>query len=138
MKKFFPLSILAIGLLVAYVSLSTPEENNTQAIQNQQMDELGFPEDIMKIFDRSCFDCHISESSNSKAKLKLNFSKWENLSSKKKVSKLDDICEDVREKDMPPKKYLEKYPDNALSDEEISLVCKWVDEEAEKLMQEKD
>jgi len=98
--------------------------------------ELGWPEEVMTIFERSCFDCHIAESGNIKGKSKLNFSKWEDYKLTKKIGKLDDIIKEVEEKKMPPKKYLNDYPDRALSDEEIKLVSEWANAEADKLMQE--
>ena len=36
---------------------------------------LGWPEEVMTLLERSCFDCHTAESGNVKAKGKLNFSK---------------------------------------------------------------
>ncbi|MEE4255941.1 MAG: heme-binding domain-containing protein [Bacteroidales bacterium] len=98
--------------------------------------ELGWPEDVMGILERSCFDCHTDELGSLKPKSKLNFSKWEEYKLSKKIGKLDDIIKEVDEKKMPPKKYLDDYPDRALSDEEIKLIKEWANAEADKLMQE--
>ena len=71
-----------------------------------------------------------------KAKSKLNFSKWEDYKITKKISKLNAISEEVKEKTMPTQKYLKYYPDKALSDEEIGVITTWANAEADKLMEE--
>jgi hypothetical protein len=98
--------------------------------------EEGFviPEDINKIFDKSCFGCHNSESSNEKGKKKLMIDKMEELSKAKLVGKLGEIAEVVEENDMPPKKFLAKYPDKALVEEESKRLVSWANEEADALM----
>jgi hypothetical protein len=92
-------------------------------------DELvpDFPGDVLEIMERSCFGCHTAESTNEKGKSKLDFSKWNDLNTSKKIGKLDNICEQVEEGSMPPEKFLEKYPDKKLSSEEAAIICKWVD-----------
>jgi len=137
MKRAFPLGILAIGLLVAYVSLSTPEDTKLYSTNMQEADDFEFPAEVKKILETSCFDCHTDESKNDDAKEALNFDKWNDLSNSKKISKLDAICEVVEEGEMPTKKYLQYYPDRALTDDQKELICKWVDKESENLMQQK-
>jgi len=118
-------AIILIAFTQPDILTATPASDDT---------ELGFPEDVMKVLETSCFDCHTSKSKNEDAKEDLNFSTWNDLKNKKKIGKLDAICEVVKEKDMPPKKYLGHYPDRALSEEQIKLICDWVDKEADRLM----
>jgi len=95
------------------------------------------PEDVMVILEKSCFDCHTTESKKDKAKNKLNFSTWNELSKAKKVGKLNAICEEVENGDMPTEKYISYYPDSQLNDEQVSALCNWVDSEIENLMDSK-
>ena len=129
MKKTILLSILpvmAIFLFIAaYEPTTVPEET-----------EMEWPEEVVAALNKACYDCHTSESGNVKAKGKLNFSKWEEYKLTKKVGKLDGIKETVESGDMPPKKYLGKYPDKALTEEEVKLVTEWADAEMDKLMEE--
>lgn len=134
MKQFTLTSLLAIGFGVLLLAFIPPK--NELFISKADIPELGFPNEVLEIFKTSCFDCHIADAKSSKAKMKLNFSKWENLSNSKKINKLDKISKDVTEGKMPTKKYLKKYPDRKLSQEEIDIVKKWVKTETSKLMGE--
>ena len=129
MKKTLLLSILPVMAMFLFIAAYEP------APAPEELD-LGWPEEVMTVLERSCFDCHTSESSNVKAKSKLNFSKWEELKPTKQVGKLDGIRETIEKGDMPPKKYLEKYPDNALSEEEVKMITEWANAEMDKLMGE--
>ena len=134
MKKSF---LSLIGIFAALIVLmaftypgkqaSNPQEEQTQAL---------FPEDVQKIFETSCYDCHSDQASNLKAKTKLNFGKWAELSDAKKVGKMEEINDEIKTDKMPPSKYIEKYPDHALSQEHKDIVDKWVKEETAKLMGE--
>lgn len=137
MKRVIPLSILAIGLLVAYVSLSTPEDSSLYEMNLQAEDDVEFPAEVAKLLENSCYDCHTTASKNDDAKDALDFNKWNDLKTSKKISALDGICEVIESGDMPPKKYLEHYPATALSDDQVKLICDWVEKESESLMQEK-
>ena len=123
-------AVLAIGLLIAAQSSAPPAQ---AAVSDIDQD---WPEEIVTLIKHSCFDCHSADAGNVKAKAALNFSKWEDYKLTKKISKLTEIGEKVKEKDMPPKKYLEKNPDAVLSDEEITLLSTWANAEADKLMEE--
>ena len=93
-----------------------------------------FPEAVQKVVETSCFDCHSDASSNAKAKMKLNFSKWSDLSDSKKVGKMEAINEVVSKGDMPPAKYISNHPDKAPGQEQKDIINKWATEESAKLM----
>lgn len=95
-----------------------------------------FPEDVQKILETSCFDCHTDAASNVKAKTKLNFSKWGELSDAKKIGKMESISEEVTKGEMPPQKYKTNYPEKALKQEQKDIISKWVTETSAKLMGE--
>jgi hypothetical protein len=126
---FTILPILSIFLFVAAQSISVQKSPVPEEI------ELGAPDEVMTILERSCFDCHTKDGS-AKAKLSLNFSKWDNYKLTKKIGKLSDIAEEVKEQKMPPKRYIDDYPDKALSGEEIEIIANWANEAADKLMEE--
>jgi hypothetical protein len=133
MKKLIPVLFIAAIITIGFASWDVAE---TPPVTVQEELDLDFPEDVMAILETSCFDCHTSESKNDKAKTKLNFSKWSNLKTSKKIGKLDAICEEVQEGTMPTEKYLDYYPDRALNEEQVKIICNWVESEAEKLMGE--
>jgi cytochrome c5 len=96
--------------------------------------DTDFPAGVKEVLKTSCNDCHSSGSSNQKAPLALNFDKWNDYKTSKKISKLESICEVIGENKMPPEKYLKGNPGKALSDEQKALVCKWSEEESTKLL----
>jgi mono/diheme cytochrome c family protein len=129
MKKVILFSILPVLAMFLFIAAYQPTPTPDDL-------DLGWPEEVMTVLEQTCFDCHTSESGNVKAKGKLNFSKWEEYKLTKKVGKLDGIKETVGAGDMPPKKYLNKYPDKALTEEEIKMIADWANAEADKLIGE--
>jgi hypothetical protein len=134
MKKTIHSTLLIIAAALAVMAFTLPSAKNTNPPQDKPVSL--FPEDVQKAFETSCYDCHSDAASNAKAKLKLNFSKWSELSDAKKVGKMENISEVVKSGDMPPGKYLEKYPEKAYTQEHKDLINKWVTEESTKLMGE--
>jgi len=132
MKKVFLTPFLAFALLIFLASFSYQNlpgyiNDETRSI-SQGVDH--FPEDVAKILKVHCMDCHVTSSKNDKAKKKLNFDNWDKLNMLKKTGKLNDIVETVKDREMPPEKYINHYPDKKLSDEQIKTLVKW----AEKTM----
>ena len=122
MKKSILMMLLPALAIVIFIAAQQPVQGPKSIAEDI---ELGWPDEVMLVFKRSCFDCHTAESGNIKGKSKLNFSKWENYKLTKKIGKLSNIAEDVKENNMPPKKYLNDYPDRALSDEEVKLIVEY-------------
>lgn len=93
-----------------------------------------FPDEIMKIVINSCYDCHSGESESQIAKTVLNFYKWDEYKTSKKIQLLSKMDEEINDKSMPPKKYLDKNPEKILTQEQIEVFSKWAREESDKLM----
>jgi hypothetical protein len=125
---------LTAAILVTMAFTNASVKHNPVTPQDQAASI--FPEDIAKVMETSCYDCHTDASSNTKAKLKLNFSKWGDLSAAKKVGKMEAINDEIKKGDMPPAKYIEKFPERALNADQKNLVDKWVADETEKLLGE--
>lgn len=132
MKKIALLSVAIIAVSAAVMSFTLPKANPVYPPQDQA--PALFPADIQKIFETSCYDCHSDAGSNAKAKLKLNFSKWGELSDAKKVGKMENINDEIKNAKMPPERYITNNPDHALSQEQKDAVNKWVTDESAKLM----
>ena len=52
----------------------------------------------------------------------------------KLVSLMDDIIEVLEEKEMPPKKFLEKKPEVAPTEKESKTLMSWAEKKADKLL----
>jgi mono/diheme cytochrome c family protein len=132
MKK--TILILISGLAITAITLAfTTTSDKPVPILPQDQTAL-FPDNITKIFETSCYDCHGADGSNAKAKSKLNFGSWADMSASKKVGKMENISEVVTKGDMPPTRYIEKNPTAALSQEQKDAVAKWAQEESDKLL----
>lgn len=135
MKRII-LSSFAMILGVVLLAAFQLPAGKTTIVTPQEKLNLGFPEGVHKIMENTCFNCHTSDSKNEKAKDKINFSEWNELSKATRIGKLEKISEVVNEGKMPPSKYLQHFPDRALSPEQVEMITKWANEESDKLLGE--
>ena len=132
MKKTILSTLVIIAASAAVMAFTYTSGTNTNPPQDKAA--ALFPEDVQKVFETSCNDCHSEASSNVKAKAKLNLTKWGELSDSKKVGKMEAIKDEITKGAMPPEKYAAKYPDHAMTTASKEIVTKWVTEESAKLM----
>jgi mono/diheme cytochrome c family protein len=133
MKKSILISIMPLLALFIFIAAQSPLTVTRPVAEDPDLD---WPEEVVSLLKQSCFDCHSSDASNIKAKGALNFSKWADYKITKQINKLNGISEEVKGKNMPPNKYLDKNPDAALTDVEIGVITNWANKEADKLMEE--
>jgi hypothetical protein len=103
---------------------------------------LQAPPQVQSILDRSCHDCHSSETRwpwythitpvnwwladhVKEGRRELNLSEWGGYTAKRKTRKLKEICDQVKEGEMPPKNYLWIHTDAKLSDADRQTLCSW-------------
>lgn len=115
-------------MLTAFQPTQTTEANFLPG------DDFSIPDDVSAILDKSCFGCHNVDAKSDKSKDKLMIDKLGKLSKAKLVGKLGEISEVVEKNEMPPEKFLAKYPDKALTEDEAKVLKDWADETAEALM----
>lgn len=125
------IAFLSIAI-IAIVSLSSLNLANTTVISSSEV-AFEIPENIDAIFNESCYGCHNSESNNIKAKMKLKLDGLTSMKKSKMISKLSKIAKEVEKGDMPSKKFLAKYPDKALSDEDKKALIEWAKSSAAEL-----
>lgn len=132
-KQFLSVAALFVAAL-AIMAFTIPSGE----IMNPPQEQVApaFPEDVQKILETSCYDCHTDAATNIKAKSKLNFSKWAEYSDAKKVGKMESINEEIVKGDMPPGKYITNYPEKAPGQQQKDIIGKWVTETSAKLMGE--
>ena len=98
---------------------------------------IEIPDNVQQIFDKSCYECHNTASKNKKAREKLDFDNLSFLSSSKVKAKLSAIADAVIEGEMPPKKYLKKHPEKALSRKDKEVLTDWIRNTIEQSQQPK-
>lgn len=151
MKK--ALKIILIILAIAFISIQffRPERTNPPVSQVETLEATAkVPKDVQAILNRSCKDCHSNETvfpwySNVApvswsvvdhirvGREELNFSEWGTYSQRKKERKLEEICEEAEEGEMPHYQYLWVHWDAALTKNDVRVLCEWTKNERLKL-----
>jgi hypothetical protein len=102
------------------------------------------PAIVRTVFEGSCRNCHSNQTAwpwysyvapfswivahdVHKGRRKLDFSEWDTYSTKKREEKLEAICDQVVNGDMPDGKYLLIHRNARLTQEEREAVCTWVE-----------
>jgi hypothetical protein len=140
------LKILGLVLLVVFIiaQFFGPEKNegNLASVDTFLVD-TNPPKDVKIILESACMDCHsdhtrypwynnitpvnywLDEHVND-GKKHFNMSKWSDYSDKKKDHKLEELAEEVAEKEMPLPSYTWTHGDADLSQEQMDAVVNWV------------
>lgn len=132
MRKLFLSGVILFFAVMALMSFRVQPFSGDP----QEKTSAFAPEDVQKIIENSCFDCHSDLSTNPKSLDKLNFTKWDTYTDVKKVAKLSDMSDELSKNEMPPAKYLEKFPDKALTPDQKKAIVDWTDQASKKLMGE--
>ncbi len=122
-KFILPLFVVAVLFtLVSFTSSSEPQYNDIDEVIT-----IDIPENVKAIIDNKCLGCHSDEAKAGKSKMKMNFDNLSNgkYSRGKEISKLDKIVKMLGKNKMPPEKFLAKYPEKKLTDEESKLISDW-------------
>ena len=108
------------------------------------------PPDVAAVFNRACRDCHSSTttwpwysqvapvswmlaSHVKEGRRELNIDQWADYTTKRKLRKLDAICKEVKQGDMPLWSYLLIHHDARLSGDDVKLLCTWTAGETSKI-----
>lgn len=121
-------SLFVIAVFLFASLLTSAAENPTES------KDVKLPDDVKAIIDKSCFGCHNNDSKNDKAKEKLNLSTFDTLTKNKMIASYKGMAEAVEENEMPPAKFLEKFPDKKLTDTEKKVLMDWANNEAKSLL----
>jgi mono/diheme cytochrome c family protein len=144
---------MVLGLAgVAWIALqlTAPHRTNPVVDRTAALDAASTPTPVLRIFERSCYDCHSAEthwpwyaavapaswlvaSDVNEGRGQLNFSRWKNYNVFDRADLLDKICEQVSNGTMPLWQYRLVHRGTRLSDTEIAAVCGWTEAEAARL-----
>lgn len=130
-------------LLIVVSQFFGPDKNDGDiASVNLFLTETNPPENVKKILETTCFDCHSNKTTypwyNSitplnfwldhhieEGKEHLNFSEWSSYSLKKKDHKIDELYEEVEEGEMPLNSYTWLHKEANLSQDQIEAIVTW-------------
>lgn len=119
-------SFSAVVLITLFVAGGT---KSVKAIGQSPVDKpvsTTIQEDIYKIFQNSCIDCH-AKGGKKMAMSHVNFSEWDNYPAEKKAKKAADIVKMLQKGKMPPKLYRQSHPDRIPTPAQIESITKWAD-----------
>ncbi len=145
MKKKL-LKKLGLIVLVAFIiaQFFGPEKNDGDLTSvDAFFADTNPPADVKMILETTCIDCHSDstrypwynnitpvnywlDSHINDGKKHFDMSKWSDYSDKKKDHKLDELAEEVGEKEMPLPSYTWTHGDADLSQEQIDAIVSWV------------
>ncbi|AZA89875.1 Uncharacterised protein [Chryseobacterium nakagawai] len=135
------LLLLFIGIQFIDVQKNISQSQSANAIENHYK----IPEKVQAILKTSCYDCHSNNTSYpwyskvqpvkwwladhvNSGKRHLNFDEFNSYSREKKLEKLDEIVETVKEGEMPLASYTVIHQDAKLSASDRAEIEKWVSE----------
>ena len=104
-----------------------------KSLPDAHKSKLEIPANVNQVIQRACYGCHSMESKNLKGKKKLDFDKLTHLKTYKLVGKLQDIADVLKENKMPPKKFVARHPEKALTPKEKETLSVWVSAAMDKL-----
>jgi len=135
--------ILAVAVALSIAQLfpvdrSVPVVDPSRGIEAQ----LAVPQPVADVLNRSCRDCHTYRTRwpwyvrlapaswfmaghVREGREHLNLSDWGKYDREEMSDKLDEMCGEVREGNMPLPSYLLLHPGARLSEADITLLCDW-------------
>ncbi len=135
--------MLGAALILALMQLY-PVDRRNPPVQSANMiySVEVVPGNVRAIFDSSCKNCHSNETQwpwyshiapfswvvahdVHRGRSLMNFSEWATYSQKKRDQKLEDICDQLLNGEMPDGKYLLIHRQVQPSEEQKEAVCNW-------------
>jgi hypothetical protein len=110
--------------------------------RNDISHDVPMPDTVLKIIKNSCFDCHSNQTAYpwyaeinpfgwwlshhvNEGKSELNFSEFVSYNSSKKLKKLEEIADEVKEHKMPLDSYVLIHKNAKLTQQQISTLVNW-------------
>ena len=150
-KKILKIALIVIAATFVAGQFIRPDFTNPPVNASETLwASTSVPDDVHRVLTRSCNDCHSNETtypwyakitpSNwfladhiAEGRREMNLSVWNTYTTKKKMKKRDELCEQVEQKEMPLPSYLWLHGDAALSDDDRTLLCNWAKAESSRI-----
>jgi hypothetical protein len=137
---------LAIIVFLAAAQLIPVDRRNPRVDPSKTLGATEkVPAAVTEVFRHSCQNCHSNQTSwpwysyvapvswiiasdVHDARKKMNFSEWGSYPANKREEKLEDICEQVTNGDMPDAKYTLVHRNARLTPQQRTAVCQWTED----------
>jgi len=152
MKKTLKWTGVSLVVLLVASQALRPARTNPPVDETKTMRaNTTMSPEVAAILERACSDCHsykttwpwysqiapaswLLVSHVNDARRGMSLSDWGSYDPKKKARKLQDICEQVEEGDMPLTSYLLLHPAAKLSESDKKTLCDWTRQEGERVL----
>lgn len=147
-KKKILLALLVVFIAIQFIQ---PAHNITvQVLPTDFAKVFVVPNHVQSVLQTACYDCHSNNTnypwySNiqpmawmmarhiNNGKSKLNFSDFGSYTSRRQISKLKDIANQIKDDEMPLSSYKIVHKNARLSKEQKSLIIDWMNKTADSL-----
>ena len=151
MKRIVTRAGGGLVVLLVLAQFLRPERSNPPVDPARTLSAtLEVPAPVQAILDRSCTDCHTHRTvwpwysriapiswlvahDVEEGREHLDLDEWAGLSPYRQQKKLDEICEEIEEGEMPLPVYLPLHPQARLSEEEVATLCAWATAERDRI-----
>lgn len=149
--KWLKRAIIALVILFAVAQVIRPSMTNPPVDESRTLQaKAQVQPEVHAILERSCNDCHSNKTAwpwysqiapvswylvrhVNEGRRELNISDWAQYDTRRATKKLEEICEQVKEGEMPLKTYLPLHPSAKLSDADKQALCDWTNQERARL-----
>lgn len=136
--------LLAILVIVVGMQFVRPARNRSgQESKADISNTVSIPNNVHMLFKNACFDCHSNNTSYpwyfniqpigwilardiEAGKTKFNFSEFGSLSSRRQISRLQEVENRIKDGTMPVPAYQLMHPGARLTEEERLLLIDWI------------
>ena len=133
-------SAVLLSAQLVPVNRSNPVVNASESIEAKEK----LPPEVQSVFQQSCGNCHSNRTEwpwysyvapaswmiahdVQAGRRKVNFSEWGSYSPEKREQKLEEICEQITNGDMPDAKYLWLHRTAKPTQRQREAVCQWTE-----------
>jgi len=133
MKRFGILFVISAFVVAVFIQMNISKTAKIDS-ESVTIETYKYPKKVQAVIDKSCYGCHSEDGKSDDAKDALRWDKMHEYDKAKLVSVMDEIIDVMEEKEMPPKKFLEKKPEVAPTEKESKTLINWAEKEADKLL----
>jgi hypothetical protein len=131
-------------LTIVGIQLIPRHHDNSAVAENASIDQIHYvPDEVLKSFKKSCYDCHSNQSTYpwysfvqpvsiwinhhiDEGKEELNFSEFGKYSLRRQFHKLEEISEQIEADEMPLASYTLIHRNTTLSSPQKTAIKEWV------------
>jgi hypothetical protein len=152
-KKVFMFSVVVFVATLTVIQFFGIDKTNPAVVNGETLAAaVNVPGNVRDILERSCRDCHTNttlypwyasiqpsgwflKNHIDDGRSHLNFSVFNTYPGKRKIKKLEEVCEQADSKEMPLPSYLWIHRDATLKDGDSKILCDWVNTEKAKIQE---